>query len=86
MTDIHNQNKQTLTKLREALYDYEPENVRQVLNALFTADALIQLAFPFETLEGPEALYSEAYSGLQRAIPDLERRDTIVIACPHQPW
>lgn len=82
MTDIHNQNKHTLSKLREALYDYEPENVRKVLNTLFTADALIQLAFPFETLQGPEALYCEAYAGLQGAIPDLERRDTIVIAGP----
>ena len=82
MTDIHSRNKQTLTTLREALYGYEPENVRKVLNKVFTSDALIQLAFPFDTLTGPEALYSEAYSGLHRAIPDLERRDTIVIAGP----
>ena len=82
MTDIHSRNKQTLITLRQALYDYEPENVRTVLNTLLTPNALIQLAFPFETLEGPEALYSQAYCGLQHAIPDLERRDTIVIAGP----
>jgi predicted ester cyclase len=82
MPDIHSQNKNTLTPLREALYDYEPENVRKVLNVLFTADALVQLAFPFDTLVGPDALYSEAFCKLQRAIPDLERRDTIVIAGP----
>ena len=82
MTDIHSRNKQTVAALREALYNYEPENVRATITALFTADALVQLAYPFETLENPEALYSKAYSGLHQAIPDLERRDTIVMAGP----
>jgi predicted ester cyclase len=82
MPDIHSRNKQTVAKLRKALYDYEPNNVRRTLKTLFTADALVQLAFPFETLGGPEALYSEAFLELHRAIPDLERRDTIVIAGP----
>jgi predicted ester cyclase len=80
MTDVHTKNKQLLGQLREALYNYEPTNVHKVLNRLFTTDALIQLAHPFETLAGPDDLYSNAYQGLQRAIPDLERRDTIVIA------
>ena len=82
MPDIHNQNKRTLKTLREALYNYEPANVRKVINTLFSADALVQLAYPFETLNGPEALYEQAYQGLQHAIPDLERRDTIVMAGP----
>jgi predicted ester cyclase len=82
MTDIHNQNKRTLKTLQEALYNYEPANVRKVINTLFSADALVQLAYPFETLNGPEELYEQAYQGLQHAIPDLERRDTIVIAGP----
>ena len=60
MTDIHSRNKQTVAALREALYNYEPENVRATITALFTADALVQLAYPFETLENPEALYSKA--------------------------
>lgn len=82
MTDIHNRNKQTVAAFREALYNYEAENVRRTIKALFRDDAVVQLAYPFETLEDPEALYSVVYSGLQEAIPDLERRDTIVMAGP----
>ena len=43
---------------------------------------MIQLAYPFETLDGPAALHKQAYLPLQAAIPDLERRDTIVMAGP----
>ena len=82
MSDVHTRNKELVAQLRTALYNYESAEVREVLNTLFTADAPIQLAHPFETLEGPDALYMQAYLGLQRAIPDLERRDTIVIAGP----
>lgn len=82
MSDIHSRNKQSIATLREALYNYEPQNVQATIKALFSADALIQLAYPFETLESPDALYSVAYLGLQSAIPDLERRDTIVMAGP----
>ena len=78
--DIHSRNKEIIASLREAMYNYEAGNVRNLLNTLFTADALIQLAHPFETLIGPESLFQEAYTPLQRAIPDLERRDTIVMA------
>jgi predicted ester cyclase len=82
MTNIHDENKQLVARFREALYNYDPDKVRDVLNAVFTTDALIQLAFPYETLPGPDALFSQAYCTLQHAIPDLERRDTIVIAGP----
>lgn len=65
---------------RQALYNYEPENVQASIKATFSTDALIQLAYPFETLASPESLYTSVYSGLQNAFPDLERRDTIVMA------
>lgn len=47
--------------------------------AVFDANALIQLAFPFETMAGPGALFDEAIGGLAAAFPDFERRNTIVI-------
>ena len=78
--DIHSQNKDALAPLFDALYDYEPDNVHKLLNRSFHSDALVQLAYPFETLGGAESLYSEAYVPLHRAIPDLERRTTICIA------
>jgi predicted ester cyclase len=80
--DLQQQNKATVALLRKALYDYSPGGLQQALKATFADDALIQLAFPFETLDGPEALYHEAYQPLHVAMPDLERRDTIVIAGP----
>ena len=64
----------------KALYNYNRETARKELQALFSHDALIQLAFPFETLDGPDALLESAYDPLANAIPDLERRDLIVMA------
>jgi predicted ester cyclase len=80
--DVHTQNKLALAPLREALYNYAPDQVSAVLDKLFHADAKVQLGHPFENLEGPGALYREAFAPLQKAIPDLERRDHIVIAGP----
>ncbi|KUJ84479.1 polyketide cyclase [Microbulbifer flavimaris] len=79
-TNIHTHNKALLAPLRAALYDYEPREVRKQLDALLTMDALVQLAYPFETLSGPAELFERALSPLAQSIPDLERRDTIVMA------
>lgn len=46
---------------------------------VFAPDAEIQLAFPFENVPGPKVLF-EIYRSLAQAVPDLERRATIVIA------
>lgn len=81
-TDIHSRNKAVLGPLRAALYDYEPERVRTELQAVFRHDALVRLAAPFEDLDGPIDLFRQAFEPLGRAIPDLERRDTIVVAGP----
>lgn len=80
--DVHAANKRVLGALRAAQYDYEPARVRAALQAAFRPDASVHLATPFEDLQGPSALYGLAYAPLRRAIPDLERRDTIVIAGP----
>ncbi len=78
--DIHNRNKALIRPFRQALYDYEPDNVQQVLAATFHKHAKVHLAFPFEDLDGGLGFYAEALAPLHRAIPDLERRDTIVMA------
>lgn len=69
----------SLTDFRAALYDFDANALRAAIDAGFAPDALIQLAHPFETLAGPEALFTEALAPLQAAWPDLERRETIVI-------
>lgn len=77
--DRHNRNKNALRPLREALYDYQPERVEAALQQLFEPHAPVHLAYPFEDLDGAAGLYARAFVPLHRAIPDLERRDTIVI-------
>lgn len=74
--------KALIAPLRSALYDFDPARVQKALNDLFKADAPIHLAHPFGTMNGPQAFYGQAIKPLARAFPDLERRDTIVIAGP----
>jgi len=82
MKDIHQQNKKTVSKLRMAMYNLDPATLQSQLEQFFTADCPIHLAHPFEDLKGPEELYQKVYRPLIKAVPDLERRDFIVIAGP----
>ena len=87
-TDIHYRNKQIVAEFRGALYDCDEAVLSARLNKLFAPDCEIHLAFPFEDLDGPQALFEQAYKPLIEAIPDLERRDYIVMAgvCPDGNW
>tara|TARA_R110002110_G_scaffold413729_1_gene641596 strand:- start:84604 stop:85617 length:1014 start_codon:yes stop_codon:yes gene_type:complete len=78
--DIHTANKQALAPFFAALYDFEPNTVIEASQRCFHADAKVMLAYPFEQLNGAEDLYSTAFAPLQDAIPDLERRSTIIMA------
>ncbi|MEL6680889.1 MAG: polyketide cyclase, partial [Pseudomonadota bacterium] len=69
-----------LAPLRAALYDYDGAAVEVALTGLCAPDAAVRLAHPFEDLDGPMGLAREALGSLGAAWPDLERRDTIVIA------
>ena len=80
MTDIHQQNKQLIGQLRAALYDIDKGQLKKQLNEVFAPDCEIHLAFPFEDLAGADGLFEEAYRPLLTAVPDLERRDFIVMA------
>jgi len=78
--DVHTRNKALIRPLLRALYDYEPDAVRNELRRIFHRDAEVHLACPFEDLDGPDGLYAKAFVPLHKAIPDLERRDTIFMA------
>ncbi|MEQ8675264.1 MAG: ester cyclase [Aggregatilineales bacterium] len=79
-TLIHQQNKALLNKFRAALYDCDVHNLKDQLGTLFSADSIIHLAHPLEDLDGAEGLFEQAYVPLITAIPDLERRDFIMMA------
>jgi predicted ester cyclase len=75
-------NKQALEPLRKCLYNYDSNAVQAALDAVFHKETRVQLAYPFEDLDGADGLFKEALEPLYKAIPDLERRDTIVAAGP----
>ncbi len=82
MSDIHQQNKQVVGKLRAALYDLDAGALPGQIENVFAPDAPVFLAWPFEDVGGPKELYNDVYRPLIEAFPDLERRDMIVMAGP----
>jgi len=78
--DIHRHNKQLINEFRSALYDIDAPVLKDQLHQVFAPDCDIHLAFPFEDLDGPKGLFECAFKPLLAAIPDLERRDYIVMA------
>ncbi|MEM8577824.1 MAG: ester cyclase, partial [Pseudomonadota bacterium] len=68
--------------LRAALYDFDLEGARAAFHAACAPDAVFHLAFPFETTQGVDAYVDAVYAPLAAAVPDLERRDHIVMAGP----
>lgn len=82
MTCRHAEQKARLAPLRAALYDFVPDAVRAALDAVLAPDALCRFAHPLGDMTGPGALYDGAFAPLLEAVPDLERRDHIVMAGP----
>lgn len=82
MKSIHSQNKDVIRRLREALYNLDPEKLEAELVAICAPDCVVHWTTPFETMSGPQELYHKVFKPLIHAIPDLERRDFIVMAGP----
>ncbi|WP_439530005.1 ester cyclase [Pannonibacter sp.] len=72
--------KDALHPLRKALENPSADRLRPVLAAAFADDARLALCHPFGMLTGPEEFELQALGPLLTAIPDLERRDMIVMA------
>ncbi|MBU3034092.1 ester cyclase [Tritonibacter mobilis] len=82
--DVHTQNKALIASLRAAMYDFDEAGVRAALASVCAPDVLFRFCHPFGDLTGVEDFYDAVYAGLFKAWPDLERRDTIVIAGPDE--
>lgn len=76
----HESNKAVVRRMGAAMYDWTSDGVQRALAESFAYDAAVHLAFPFEDLDGPKELWSAALSKLEAAMPDVERRETILIA------
>ncbi|MDG1338854.1 MAG: ester cyclase [Paracoccaceae bacterium] len=70
--------KQRIASLVTA-FDGGLDAVRTAMSDLMAPGAVVHLAHPFETLVGPQGLVDEAFAPLFAAIPDLERRDMILM-------
>lgn len=79
-TDIHQHNKAVIGKFRSAGYDCDPSALKNQFQEVFSPGCEIHLTNPFEDLDGPDALFEQAYQPLLAAVPDLERRDFILTA------
>ena len=77
--DIHTSNKKIIKKFRSELANFTEKGVRNALHELLLPDTDIHMPFPFGDLVGPNDLFDICYAPLFDAMPDLERRDWIVI-------
>ncbi len=72
--------KALLSPLRAAAADFDTETVRSALSASFARGAELKLCHPFGVLNGPDAYFETCLAPLYEALPDLERRDMILLA------
>ena len=72
--------KAIISPLRKALETASHDGTQAALTAAFAPDAVIRLCHPLGEVAGPAALYDRAFAPLLTAMPDLERRDMIVLA------
>ncbi len=84
MTDPHTLNKAAIAPLRTAMVDFDESGVRAALDSVIAPDAVIHMPYPFGDLSGPTALYDTCFQPLFEALPDLERRDWIVMGGPDE--
>jgi len=62
------------------MYNFSEKRVKKNLSALFHDKADIHLSHPFGDISGPSEFYNKSLKFLFESMPDLERRDYIVIA------
>ena len=79
MADAVATSKAKFGALRAALYDTDAAQLRTQLRELCSAECDVTLAQPMGKVTGPDALFDTGYGPLLEAIPDLERRDYILV-------
>jgi predicted ester cyclase len=79
MSDRHTLHKELVAPLRAAMVDFSEDGVRAQMGRLLSPAARVRLSYPFGDMDA-DTFYDAAYADLFRALPDLERRDYIVVA------
>ena len=80
--DIHNHHKALFEPFRVAFYEGDQKAMQHAMAELFAPDCLFRMCHPFGDITGPDAYFKEVLKPLFEAMPDLERRDFIVMAGP----
>jgi len=80
--DKHSRHKELIAPLRRAMYDFEESKVRRALGQLCAQNSVFRLGHPFAETVGVDVFFKACFASLFRSVPDLERRDTIVVAGP----
>lgn len=73
------QMKATFAPFRTAMETATPDGARAALSGLMHPDAAIRMCHPFGDLGGADGLFATCYAPLLAALPDLERRDMIIM-------
>ena len=77
--DHYQQAKLLLQPWRAALYDLDGDNALKQLEKI-AAEARFRMCAPFGDFSGAQDFYAAVYTPLIQALPDIERRDYIVLA------
>lgn len=71
--------KRVIEPLRGALRDFDVAGVQEQLNAVLSPNAVIHMCHPFGDLTA-DRFYETCFAPLIQAMPDVECRDTILVA------
>ncbi|MFC3122482.1 ester cyclase [Agaribacter flavus] len=76
----HATNKRVIHTLSKAMYDFNVKEVTQLIKHIFADKPLLQMCYPFETMESLDSWLNDVLLTLHEALPDIERRDNIIIS------
>ena len=77
--NIAHQNRVTIQSLLAALRDFDAGTVRSEIARLLSSNAIIHMCHPFGDLVS-DTFYDRCFAPLVAAMPDVERRDTILVS------
>jgi predicted ester cyclase len=72
--------KTLIKPFQTAMADASETPVRAAMTQVFAPDATLHMCHPFGDMTGPDAYWTTCIAPLLTAMPDLERRDMIVLA------
>ena len=79
---LHDHHKYWIAPFRATLYEGGSSAVEAAIHQYVAPDAKIRMCYPFQNISGAKNLWEQLYASLYAAMPDIERRDFIVMSGP----